>query len=83
MDEFLREINRSLRALDEAHRLGEITRSDYRARRRELLSGWGNGAMQAGRRTGVVSNAAGETAPGIRGRGSRWFAWLQRLVRRD
>ncbi len=33
----LRETNRSLRALDDAHRLGEISRDDYRARRRALL----------------------------------------------
>ncbi|MGH8146971.1 MAG: hypothetical protein ACREPY_11620 [Rhodanobacteraceae bacterium] len=37
MNERLREINRSLRTLDEAHRLGRISREDYRARRRHLL----------------------------------------------
>lgn len=37
MNERLREINRSLRALDDAHRLGRISREDYRARRRHLL----------------------------------------------
>lgn len=37
MNERLREINRSLRALDEAHRLGHISREEYRARRRQLL----------------------------------------------
>ncbi|WHZ19886.1 MAG: T6SS protein serine/threonine phosphatase PppA [Rhodanobacteraceae bacterium] len=35
--ERLREANRSLHALDDAHRLGEISRDDYRARRRRLL----------------------------------------------
>lgn len=30
-------INRSLRALDEAHRLGRLSRTEYRARRRRLL----------------------------------------------
>ena len=30
-------VNQELRALDDAHRLGRITRSDYRARRRRLL----------------------------------------------
>ena len=30
-------VNRDLRALDEAHRLGRITRADYRARRRRVL----------------------------------------------
>lgn len=37
MNEQLREINRSLRALDDAHRLGHITRDEYRVRRRHLL----------------------------------------------
>lgn len=37
MNERLREINRSLHMLDEAHRLGRISREDYRARRRHLL----------------------------------------------
>lgn len=37
MNERLREINRSLRALDEAHRLGHINREEYRTRRRQLL----------------------------------------------
>lgn len=37
MNERLREINRSLRALDEAHRLGHISREEYRTRRRQLL----------------------------------------------
>ncbi|HEX7349008.1 MAG TPA: hypothetical protein VF264_05110 [Rhodanobacteraceae bacterium] len=37
MNEHLREINRSLHALDDAHRLGRIGRDDYRARRRHLL----------------------------------------------
>jgi cytochrome c-type biogenesis protein CcmH/NrfG len=30
--------NQSLRALDEAHRLGRLTREEYRARRRHLLT---------------------------------------------
>lgn len=37
MNDHLREINRSLHALDDAHRLGRIGRDDYRARRRHLL----------------------------------------------
>jgi hypothetical protein len=37
VNERLREINRSLRALDEAHRLGHISREEYRTRRRQLL----------------------------------------------
>lgn len=30
-------VNQSLRALDEAHRLGRLTREEYRSRRRHLL----------------------------------------------
>ncbi|OOG52764.1 hypothetical protein B0E47_15975 [Rhodanobacter sp. B05] len=30
-------VNRQLRALDDAHRLGQITRGEYRARRRRAL----------------------------------------------
>ena len=37
MNEHLHAINRSLRALDDAHRLGHITREEYRTRRRHLL----------------------------------------------
>jgi hypothetical protein len=37
MNERERRANQSLRALDEAHRNGRITREDYRARRRALL----------------------------------------------
>jgi len=37
MTEQERQANRELRALDEAHRLGRISRDDYRARRRRLL----------------------------------------------
>ena len=32
-----RAANQDLRVLDEAHRLGRITRAEYRARRRRLL----------------------------------------------
>jgi hypothetical protein len=31
------QVNRALHALDQAHRLGSLARSDYRSRRRELL----------------------------------------------
>jgi hypothetical protein len=37
MTERERHVNQSLRALDEAHRLGRITREEYRSRRRHLL----------------------------------------------
>jgi uncharacterized membrane protein len=37
MTERERHTNQSLRVLDEAHRLGRITREEYRSRRRHLL----------------------------------------------
>jgi hypothetical protein len=37
MTERERNANQSLRALDEAHRLGRISREEYRSRRRHLL----------------------------------------------
>lgn len=37
MNEQLREINRSLRALDDAHMLGHISKGEYRERRRHLI----------------------------------------------
>ena len=37
MNERDAQVNRALQALDQAHRLGSLARSDYRARRRELL----------------------------------------------
>lgn len=38
MNERERHANQSLQALDEAHRLGRISREEYRSRRRHLLS---------------------------------------------
>jgi hypothetical protein len=38
MTERERNTNQSLRALDEAHRLGRLSREEYRSRRRHLLS---------------------------------------------
>ncbi|KRE88290.1 hypothetical protein ASG87_06650 [Frateuria sp. Soil773] len=38
MTEAERRANQSLHALDEAHRLGRITREEYRARRRAVLA---------------------------------------------
>ena len=38
MNEQERRVNHTLRALDEAYRLGRLPRSEYRARRRELLT---------------------------------------------
>lgn len=37
MTEREQEVNQQLRALDDAHRLGRITRGEYRARRRRAL----------------------------------------------
>lgn len=42
MNEQERRYNHVLHALDEAHRLGRITRADYRARRRALLARLGD-----------------------------------------
>lgn len=58
MNERLREINRSLRTLDEAHRLGRISREDYRARRRHLLGTLCDGGGITARNT-----MAAETVP--------------------
>lgn len=59
MNEHLREINRSLRTLDEAHRLGRISREDYRARRRHLL-----GTLCDGGGITARNAVAAKTAPG-------------------
>ncbi|MBN8736380.1 MAG: hypothetical protein J0H27_08940 [Xanthomonadales bacterium] len=58
MNERLREINRSLHTLDEAHRLGRISREDYRARRRHLLGMLCDGGGITARNT-----VAAETVP--------------------
>jgi hypothetical protein len=58
VNEHLREINRSLRTLDEAHRLGRISREDYRARRRHLLGTLCDGGGITARNT-----VAAETVP--------------------
>jgi hypothetical protein len=42
MTERERNANQSLRALDEAHRTGRITREEYRSRRRYLLGALGD-----------------------------------------
>ncbi|KAA0070917.1 hypothetical protein [Rhodanobacter sp. T12-5] len=44
MTERERAINRDLHALDEAHRLGRITRADYRSRRRRVLQSLQDGS---------------------------------------
>jgi hypothetical protein len=95
VNEHLREINRSLHSLDEAHRLGRIGREEYRARRRHLLGMLCDGGGITARNT-----VAAETVPrdSIRpeaaraGRDeavsamfpwwSRLFSWSRRLGRR-
>jgi hypothetical protein len=49
MTERERAINKDLHVLDEAHRLGRITRAEYRARRRRVLESVydGNGVVTA------------------------------------
>lgn len=64
MNEHLREINRSLRALDDAHLNGHITRDEYRLRRRHLLGTLRDGGGIT-RRNNVPS---AETVPHMRDR---------------
>jgi hypothetical protein len=49
MTERERAINKDLRVLDDAHRLGRLTRAEYRARRRRVLQSLydGNGVVTA------------------------------------
>lgn len=63
MNERLRDINRSLRALDDAHRLGRITRDDYRARRRHLLGTLIDGGGITARHTVGARTVPRERAP--------------------
>ena len=64
MTERERAINRDLHALDEAHRLGRITRVDYRARRRRVLQSLqdGSGVVTA-RKTLVPGGATTSPRP--------------------
>jgi hypothetical protein len=61
----LEELNRRLRGLDGAHRLGLISRAEYRARRRRLLGTLGAGERQHG----------GGVAAAFRW----WSRWLHRV----
>lgn len=55
-------INQDLRALDEAHRLGRITRAEYRARRRRVLESlYDNSGAVTARKVLVTPDAL--TAP--------------------
>ena len=82
MDKLLHELNRSLRALDEAYRLGEITRDDYRARRRRLISTL-RGRAQADPRRAVASPIQRVSAEPAAPESRSWLsAWRERLMRR-
>lgn len=62
MTERERAINKDLHVLDEAHRLGRITRAEYRARRRRVLESVydGNGVVTA--RKALVPGGATTTS---------------------
>ena len=63
-------INRDLRALDDAHRLGRITRADYRARRRRVLQSlYDSSAIVTARKALVTPDAL--TAPRTQSRQAR------------
>jgi|GEM_PF-751121 len=69
LGERVRALNRDLSVLDEAHRLGEISRDDYRARRRRMLAG-------------LIGADRGSTRAKAISKRSRWrFGW-QRWFRR-
>ncbi len=82
MDKLLHELNRSLRALDDAYRLGEITRDAYRARRRRLISplrGSGEADPHRIASTHIRRDEAGSATSGPRS----WLsAWMERLAGR-
>ena len=64
MNERERNTNRSLHALDEAHRLGRISREEYRSRRRHLLSALRDSHVVTARN--AIVRAAAPTPPGDR-----------------
>lgn len=84
MKDRLREINRSLRILDEAHFQGRITRDDYRQRRRHLLGTLCDGGGITARNTvsdrtvprGHIRNASAHS-----GNDADWMhqSWWKRL----
>ena len=58
MNDQERRVNQGLRSLDEAHRLGRLSREDYRSRRRALLQGLNDsGGVTA--RNAITPAAAG------------------------
>lgn len=56
-------INRDLRALDDAHRLGRISRTDYRGRRRRVLQSLGEGGAVTARKTLMPAGATTRPHP--------------------
>lgn len=93
MNEHLREINQSLHALDEAHRLGRITREEYRARRRRLVGTLADGGGITARNTVSVETVPRAQVAGARGhdnsmtvmfpRRLRWIGWIRRWFSRS
>ncbi len=95
MNQRLHQINRSLRSLDEAHRLGRISREEYRTRRRQLLSPLCDSGGITARNTvsaDTVPRDAARTVPDARPardeavsalfpRWSRLFSWRRWLGR--
>lgn len=72
MNDHLLEINRSLHALDDAHRLGRISREGYRARRRLLLEGLRESeGITAGNTPVAQTKPHGPVVPPRR----RWLDW--------
>jgi hypothetical protein len=55
-------VNEGLRALDDAHRTGRLTREEYRARRRRLLGTLQNGDGIITRRTATHTSAAQDSS---------------------
>jgi hypothetical protein len=55
-------VNEGLRALDDAHRTGRLTREEYRARRRRLLGTLQNGDSVITRRT-ATRTPTGQGSP--------------------
>lgn len=81
MDKPLHELNRSLRALDDAYRLGEITRDDYRARRRRLLAPLCGGGKDGPRQTASAHTRRDQAGSATRRPRSWLSAWRERLTR--
>lgn len=56
-------INRDLRVLDDAHRLGRVSRAEYRNRRRRVLQSLNDGGAVTARKA-LVSPTAASTSRG-------------------